>query len=178
MTCRNMFDMGGRGIKFKHMYLNQHGATVAKTLDTKPCTAGKSMINARYVRTNMRQKACPVKETHWQGNSATCPNCGGSHPASYKGCPKYKQAQEIVRVQTLERISYAEAVRRCKQKNQDLIQKEPSLNEEKKETERGENTTQQSPSEKPENSSDINTNKNKPHEMENKQTEKTKIEGQ
>ena len=119
-------------------------------------------------------KACPVKETHWQGNSATCPNCGGSHPASYKGCPKYKQAQEIVRVQTLERISYAEAVRRCKQKNQDLIQKEPSLNEEKKETERGENTTQQSPSEKPENSSDINTNKNKPHEMENKPNRENK----
>ena len=112
-------------------------------------------------------KTCPVKEIHRQENSASCPNCGGSHPASYKGCPEYKQAQEIVKVQTQEKISYAEAVRRYKQENQDLKQKEPPLNGENKPAEDGEDRTQQPPNDKSVNSSDTNTDKNRPQGIEN-----------
>ena len=57
-------------------------------------------------------KACPVKDTHRSENKATCPNCGGAHPASYRGCPKFKEAQIIKKVQTIEKISYAAAVKK------------------------------------------------------------------
>ena len=61
-------------------------------------------------------KACPVKDTHRIEKKAVCPNCGGAHPASYRGCPKYKEAQTIKKVQTLDKISYAAAVKKVQNK--------------------------------------------------------------
>ena len=51
-------------------------------------------------------EACPAKDER------KCPNCKGNHTAAYRGCPKYKAAQQIVRVAELEQLSYAAAAKR------------------------------------------------------------------
>jgi len=50
-------------------------------------------------------KSCPNKDS---------PNCQGPHSATYKGCPKYKVATQVVQIASKEEISYAEAVKRQK----------------------------------------------------------------
>ena len=50
-----------------------------------------------------------------------CANCGGEHPASYRGCPKFKTAKEITKIQATAptRISYAEAARKQRSTRQE-----------------------------------------------------------
>ena len=55
--------------------------------------------------------ACPIKDNHRELERARCPNCRGPHPASYKGCEKYKEAQKVVEIKTKEGISYADALK-------------------------------------------------------------------
>ena len=50
--------------------------------------------------------ACPAKDER------KCPNCKGNHTAAYRGCPKYKVAQQIVRVAEQEKLTYAAAAKR------------------------------------------------------------------
>ena len=51
-------------------------------------------------------EVCPAKDER------KCPNCKGNHTAAYRGCPKYKAAQQIVRVAEQEQLSYAAAAKR------------------------------------------------------------------
>ena len=60
---------------------------------------------------NHTYEQCTAKEQDREQQRATCPNCKGPHPASYKGCPKYKQVKSIIKTQTTEKVSYAAAVR-------------------------------------------------------------------
>ena len=76
-------------------------------------------------------KTCPIKETHIESKNAQCPNCDGPHTAAYRGCPKYKQEQEIKKVQITGKISYAEAVRRHKNQGADKPQAPPGNESEK-----------------------------------------------
>ena len=62
---------------------------------------------------------CPMKSTHREEQTAVCPNCKGSHPASYHGCPEFKLAKEAQKKHILQRISYADAVRRCRQEKEE-----------------------------------------------------------
>ena len=74
-------------------------------------------------------KACPKKDSHREEKSAVCPNCTGPHPASYRGCSKFKLAQDIVRTQTIHKISYAQAVKKVNESTQG--QKQPPNAEQK-----------------------------------------------
>ena len=60
---------------------------------------------------NHTYEQCTAKEENREKQNAICPNCKGPHPASYKGCPKYKQAKSVIKIQTTEKVSYADAVR-------------------------------------------------------------------
>ena len=51
---------------------------------------------------------------HRTEKKAVCPNCRGPHPASYQGCPAFKQAKVIRKIQANEGISYADAVKKHK----------------------------------------------------------------
>lgn len=42
-----------------------------------------------------------------------CSNCGGEHSAASKQCPRYVQETEIVKIKTVNNISYAEACKRA-----------------------------------------------------------------
>ena len=64
---------------------------------------------------------CPIKTTHRQESTTTCPNCKGPHSASYQGCPEFKFAQQAQKKHILQKISYAEAVRRCKEEREEKI---------------------------------------------------------
>ena len=50
------------------------------------------------------------------GNRRHCVNCGGSHSAGYRGCKKYKEVNENLKVSTNQKISYSEAAKLNKQK--------------------------------------------------------------
>ena len=53
---------------------------------------------------------CPKKETQ----ERKCANCNGDHSAAFTGCPAFKEAKEIVTIKTLDKISFADAVKRVK----------------------------------------------------------------
>ena len=56
-------------------------------------------------------RTCEVEE------KVKCCNCGGAHKASSRECQNYEQAQEISRVKTVQKISYADAIKQVKGKN-------------------------------------------------------------
>lgn len=60
---------------------------------------------------------CLIKDKHGKESKATCPNCKGDHPASYQGCPAYKQAKIVRKIQTNEGLTYAEALKRHRIEN-------------------------------------------------------------
>ena len=64
---------------------------------------------------------CSFKTENSENRRAVCPNCNGDHPASYKGCKKYYEAREIIKIQTTEKISYADAVKAIKDKQKRII---------------------------------------------------------
>ena len=67
---------------------------------------------------NHEYEHCPAKNDNREYQRAVCPNCNGNHPASYKGCSKYTEAKDIVKIQTKEKISYADAARTLREKEQ------------------------------------------------------------
>ena len=64
---------------------------------------------------------CPIKMTHREEQTAKCPNCKGSHPASYHGCPEFKIAKQAQKKHVLQKISYADAVRRCREEREEKM---------------------------------------------------------
>ena len=62
-------------------------------------------------------------ETHGEGADkctaeAKCVNCRGQHPASFKGCPAYKQEEEVKRLAVEGRISPRDVIRKLKSEGQ------------------------------------------------------------
>ncbi len=47
-------------------------------------------------------------------NDSKCSNCGGNHEATSNQCSVLKEAKEIVRVKTIQKLSYSEAVKKVK----------------------------------------------------------------
>src|SRR5664279_3266125 len=60
---------------------------------------------------------CPDKDDR---SHAKCANCGDSHSATYKGCPKYDTARTVVRKATTDKLTYAEAARSLRKEQQPL----------------------------------------------------------
>ena len=77
-----------------------HKAKECRSRTTCPICAG-----------NHTYEECNIRDSYRQQNNAHCPNCNGHHPASYKGCPKYIKAKDIIKIQVNENVSYADAVR-------------------------------------------------------------------
>ena len=86
-----------------------HKAITCKQKEKCPICAGKH-------NTKNCDKIWKEPQAIFKRSDTECANCGGEHPASYRGCPKYKIAKEITKIQaTAEiRISYAEAAKRQK----------------------------------------------------------------
>ena len=61
---------------------------------------------------------CPIKTTHREEQTAVCPNCKRNHPAPYHGCPEFKLAKEAQKKHILQKISYADAVRRYREEKE------------------------------------------------------------
>ena len=55
---------------------------------------------------------CPNKGKEQQ---ARCVNCGENHSAAYKGCRRYQEVKETLRIVGKERLSYADALKKQKQ---------------------------------------------------------------
>src|SRR6218665_1518655 len=53
-----------------------------------------------------------------------CINCHGEHSAAFKGCPVYVKTQEILKIRTLQKVSYAEAAKKYISDSQNLIHDE------------------------------------------------------
>lgn len=70
---------------------------------------------------------CPTKTVR------KCANCQGNHTAAYKGCIKYKAAEQIYREAEVQRISYAAAARKRIAENKAKT-KEVSIQETQEET--------------------------------------------
>ena len=85
-----------------------HKAISCNQQEKCPICAGKH--NAKNC-----DKVGKEPEARFQRSDTKCAN-GGEHPASYRSCPKYKTAKEIIKIQATAptRISYAEAARRQK----------------------------------------------------------------
>ena len=86
-----------------------HKAISCQQQEKCPICAGKH--NAKNC-----DKVGKEPNARFQRADTKCANCGGEHPASYRGCPKFKVAKEITKIQATAptRISYAEAARRQK----------------------------------------------------------------
>ena len=60
---------------------------------------------------------CPeIQKNTEESKERKCPNCSGNHPASYKGCPSYKTALQVTKIQFQgpTKMSYAEATKKMK----------------------------------------------------------------
>jgi len=70
-----------------YIYLNLHAAIAANSSGTRPKHANQK----RHMLSGTHDpKACPIKDTHLETKTPTCPNCGGSHTAAYRGCPRFR----------------------------------------------------------------------------------------
>ena len=56
------------------------------------------------------------QECDKKSETPKCANCGGPHSAAYKGCPKYAERKEILKVKTEKKISFADAVKQVQNK--------------------------------------------------------------
>ena len=72
-------------------------------------------------------KECPEKNKSTEEKESKCPNCGGKHSASYRGCPKFKIAKQITRIQfsSESKMTYAEAIK--KQEDRERRKNENSI---------------------------------------------------
>ena len=50
---------------------------------------------------------CPIKDNP---ERAVCVNCGGHHSAAYRGCSRYQQVSQVLKVATVNKISYRDAL--------------------------------------------------------------------
>ena len=76
--------------------------------------ADKCSRNVRCVRCGLGHAldSCPVKDNIAE---AVCVNCKGRHSAAYKGCPKYKEVSETLKVSVTDKISYRDALIKVRQ---------------------------------------------------------------
>jgi len=81
-----------------------------------------------HVATNCRGSArCPkCGESHGYEECTTetpsCLHCGGNHSVAFKGCPKYKEAQQVQSYKFKNKVSFAEAVKAVVPKNTSVPQ--------------------------------------------------------
>lgn len=54
-----------------------------------------------------------------KGTKIKCCNCGGEHSAAYKGCEMHKRAVQVQNVKVKESITYAEAIKKVDEGNQE-----------------------------------------------------------
>ena len=74
---------------------------------------------------NIDIEVCPSKDKNREDQRASCPNCRANHPASYKGCKKYQEAKQIIKIQTEEKLFYADALKSFgKKENRNIAQAE------------------------------------------------------
>ena len=71
----------------------------------------KSKIRCPVCAGNHPYDKCEAKNKNIEERTVVCPNCREGHPASYKGCRVYQEAREIKRIQAINSISYAQAVK-------------------------------------------------------------------
>ena len=71
--------------------------------------ADKCNRNVRCVRCGQGHAldSCPVKDNIAE---AVCVNCKGHHSAAYKGCTKYKEVSETLKVSVTDKMSYRDAL--------------------------------------------------------------------
>ena len=60
---------------------------------------------------------CPQMNKNQDEKENKCANCKGKHPASYRGCPNYKEAKVITRTQftAQTKITYSQAIKKVKE---------------------------------------------------------------
>ena len=73
---------------------------------------------AKFCKSKARCSKCGGEHPYedCQAESYKCCNCGGEHSAAYNKCPQYVTTQEVVRVKTVSKVTYAEAVNQVKAK--------------------------------------------------------------
>ena len=71
---------------------------------------------AKNCKSNLRCPKCGDEHSYndCKVEELKCCNCGGTHSAAYHECPQYKTRQEIIKVSTVNKISYSEAVKNVK----------------------------------------------------------------
>jgi len=69
---------------------------------------------ANHCRGKLRCSICSGEHKYSECSAAApkCPNCGGSHSANEKICPRYQRETEILNLETVANLSYADA---CKE---------------------------------------------------------------
>jgi len=69
---------------------------------------------ANHCRGKLRCSICSGKHKYCECSAAApkCPNCGGSHPAIEKICPRYQRETETFKLKSVANLSYADA---CKE---------------------------------------------------------------
>ena len=72
----------------------------------KTCRNPKTCVQCGERNTNESEHPHPCDA------QAGCSNCGGSHPASSRDCPRYETETNILKIQTEGRLSYSAARRR------------------------------------------------------------------
>jgi len=58
---------------------------------------------------NHSYELCPYRHNN---DVKKCINCHGDHSAAYRGCPEYVKTQEILKIRTVNKVSYAEAAKK------------------------------------------------------------------
>ena len=60
---------------------------------------------------------CPQMNKNKDEKENKCANCKGNHPASYRGCPNYKEAKVITRTQftAQTKMTYSQAIKKVKE---------------------------------------------------------------
>ena len=85
----------------------------------------RSRVKCPICAKNHSYEDCPSKDKNRENQRAFCPNCHANHPASYKGCKKYHEAKQILKIQTEEKLSYADALKSYGEKeNRSIAQAE------------------------------------------------------
>ena len=85
----------------------------------------RSRVKCPICANNHSYEVCPSKDKNREDQRASCPNCRANHPASYKGCKMYQEAKQIIKIQTEEKLSYADALKSFGRKeNRNIAQAE------------------------------------------------------
>ena len=81
---------------------------------------------ASHCRGKLRCSICggDYKYSECSAAAPKCPNCGGSHSANDKICPRYQRVTAILKLKTVAKLSYADA---CKAHNSSRSPPVPNL---------------------------------------------------